>query len=58
MGPLCALALVCPVSKPNRGATGCFAYFTLAALYDLGRIEEADKVLFPMLNLADYRGDP
>ena len=33
----------------NGGATGCFAYFTLAALYDLGRIEEADKMLFPML---------
>jgi len=33
----------------NGGATGCYAYFTLAALYDLGRIEEADKMLFPML---------
>jgi len=33
----------------NGGATGCFAYFTLAALYDLGRVEEADKMLFPML---------
>jgi len=33
----------------NGGATACFAYFTLAALYDLGRIEEADKMLFPML---------
>jgi len=34
----------------NGGATGCFAYFTLAALYDLGRVEEADKMLFPMLD--------
>jgi hypothetical protein len=33
----------------NGGATGCFAYFTLAALYDLGRIEDGDRILFPML---------
>ena len=33
----------------NGGATGAFAYFTLAALYDLGRREEADRILFPML---------
>ena len=33
----------------NGGATGCFAYYTLAALYDLGRREEADRILFPML---------
>jgi hypothetical protein len=33
----------------NGGATACFAYFTLAALYDLGRREEADRLLFPML---------
>ncbi|HEY4415518.1 MAG TPA: family 20 glycosylhydrolase [Verrucomicrobiae bacterium] len=33
----------------NGGATACFAYFTLAALYDLGRIDEGDKILFPML---------
>lgn len=33
----------------NAGATGAFAFFTLAALYDLGRKEEADKILFPML---------
>lgn len=33
----------------NGGATGCFAYFTLAALYDLGRYTEADAILFPML---------
>lgn len=34
----------------NGGATGAFAYFTLAALYDLGRREEADRILFPMLD--------
>ncbi|MBN2577753.1 MAG: hypothetical protein JXB10_02090 [Pirellulales bacterium] len=33
----------------NGGATACFAYFTLAALYDLGRRDEADRILFPML---------
>lgn len=33
----------------NGGATGAYAFFTLAALYDLGRKEEADKILFPML---------
>jgi len=36
----------------NGGATGCFAYFTLAALYDLGRRDTADAILFPML--AEY----
>ena len=33
----------------NGSATACFAYFTLAALYDLGRGEEADRMLFPMM---------
>jgi len=33
----------------NGGATGCFAYFTVTALYDLGRCAEADTILFPML---------
>jgi hypothetical protein len=33
----------------NAGATGAYAYFTLAALYDLGRAAEADAMLFPML---------
>lgn len=33
----------------NGGATGSFAFFTLAALYDLGRQAEADRILFPML---------
>jgi hypothetical protein len=33
----------------NGGATGAFAFFTLAALYDLGRRDEADQILFPML---------
>ena len=34
----------------NGGATGAFAFFTLAALYDLGRKQEADQILFPMLD--------
>ena len=33
----------------NGGATASFAYFTLAALYDLGRRDEADRMLFPLL---------
>lgn len=33
----------------NGGATASFAFFTLAALYDLGRREDADRMLFPML---------
>ena len=33
----------------NGGATACYAYFTLQALYQLGRREQADAILFPML---------
>lgn len=33
----------------NGGATGSFAFFTLAALYDLDRKAEADEILFAML---------
>lgn len=33
----------------NGGATGSFAFFFLAALYDLGRKAEADQILFAML---------
>jgi hypothetical protein len=40
----------------NGGATGCFAYFTLAALYDLGRQDQADSILFPMLQEYDRGG--
>ncbi len=40
----------------NGGATACFAYFTMAALYDLGRTDEGDKILFPMLG-AFAKGD-
>jgi hypothetical protein len=43
----------------NGAATGCFAYFTLAALYDLGRMEEGDRILMPMLRgfaMGDFQG--
>lgn len=33
----------------NGGATASFAYFTLQALYQLGRHKEADGILFPLL---------
>ena len=33
----------------NGGATGCFSYFTIKALYQLGRITEARRILYPML---------
>ena len=33
----------------NGGATACYAYFTLEALYQLGRHQEADAILLPML---------
>lgn len=33
----------------NGGASACFAYFTLGALYHLGEREQADHILFPML---------
>ena len=40
----------------NGGATGAFVFFTLAALYDLGRKAEADKILFAMLGEYDRCG--
>ncbi|MBI5394032.1 MAG: hypothetical protein HZA91_01915 [Verrucomicrobia bacterium] len=33
----------------NGGATGCYVYFTLKALYQLGRVEDARRILYPML---------
>ena len=40
----------------NGGATACFAYFTLQALYQLGRKAEADTILFPMLRAFENGG--
>jgi hypothetical protein len=37
----------------NGGATACWAYFYIQALYKLGRREEADAILFPMLESFD-----
>jgi hypothetical protein len=33
----------------NGGATGCFAWFTVKALYQLGRTEDARRIFLPML---------
>ena len=33
----------------NGGATACWAYYTVAALYKLGERDEADRMLMPML---------
>lgn len=33
----------------NGGATACFVYYTLDALYWLGRRQDADRILFPLL---------
>jgi len=40
----------------NGGATGSFAYFTLQALYQLGRRAEGDAILFPMLEGYEHGG--
>lgn len=34
----------------NGGATASFAYYTIAALYKLGSVQDGDRILFPMLN--------
>jgi hypothetical protein len=40
----------------NGGATGCWSYYTVKALYQLGRVEDARRIFHPML--ADYaRGE-
>jgi hypothetical protein len=33
----------------NGGATGCYAYYTIHALFKLGMRAEAEAILFPML---------
>jgi hypothetical protein len=33
----------------NGGATGCWAYYTIHALYQLGRVQDARAILHPML---------
>ncbi|MCD6202687.1 MAG: hypothetical protein J7K46_12860, partial [Bacteroidales bacterium] len=44
----------------NGGATGCFAYFTIKALYLLNMRKEADMILYPMLQSfknGDFQGN-
>ncbi len=33
----------------NGGATGCWAYYTIKSLYQLGRVEDARRIFHPML---------
>ncbi len=40
----------------NGGATACYAYFTIQALRDLGRKDEANAILFPMLKAFEDGG--
>ena len=40
----------------NGGATACFAWFTLQALYTLGRRADGDAILFPMLKAFEDGG--
>ena len=40
----------------NGGASGNFVYYTLQALYSLGRHREADAILFPLLSGYEKRG--
>ena len=34
----------------NGGTTACYAYFTIKALYSLGRVEDARRIFYPMLD--------
>ncbi len=40
----------------NGGATACFSYFTMAALYHLGEKEQGDRILMPMLDAFAKQG--
>ncbi len=40
----------------NGGASACFAYFTLGALYHLGEKQQADAILMPMLGAFERQG--
>ncbi len=40
----------------NGGATACYAYFTMQALYQMGWHKDADAILFPMLKGFDKGG--
>ena len=40
----------------NGGATGCYAYFTIKALYELGMRKEADAIFIPMMGAYKENG--
>jgi len=43
----------------NGGATACYAYFTIKALYSLGRKDDARRIFYPMLESyahGDFQG--
>ena len=40
----------------NGGATACFVNFTITALYQLGRREEGDRIMFPILQAYEEGG--
>jgi len=40
----------------NGGATACFSYFTLGALYHLGEKQQGDRILMPMLESFAHQG--
>ena len=40
----------------NGGATACYAYYTIQALRQLGRHNEADAILFPMQKAFEDEG--
>ncbi len=40
----------------NGGATACYAYFTIQALRELGRSQDADAILYPMLQAFEDGG--
>lgn len=40
----------------NGGTSACYAFYTISALYKLGRYEDGDRIYFPMLR-AFERGD-
>jgi hypothetical protein len=40
----------------NGGATACYAYFTIQALRTLGRDEDADAILYPMMKAFEDGG--
>jgi len=40
----------------NGGATASYAFYTIAALYQLGRLKDGDSILFPILKAVKAGG--